>query len=79
MLEDVSYLGEDGQVKVSAWRDVGQQRRAGGGERTLPVELCCQVVPVLQTDLKDLRLLHLRHQQHVVEGLEGSGGGGKGW
>lgn len=55
---------------MSAGRDIGQQRGAGGGEGTLPVELCCQVVPVLQTDLKDLRLLHLRHQQHVVQGLE---------
>lgn len=53
------YLGEYRQVEVSARWDVRQERGAGGGERTLPVELRCQVVPVLQTDLKDLRLLHL--------------------
>lgn len=65
----VSYLGEHRQVKVPARRHVGQQRRAGGGEGALPVQLCRQVVPVLQTDLKDLRLLHLGHQQHVVQSL----------
>lgn len=63
------YLGENRQVEVPAWRDVGQQRRTGSGEGTLSVELRCQVVPVLETDLKDLRLLHLRHQQHEVQGL----------
>lgn len=65
----VSYLGQYRQIKVSARRHVGQQRRAGGGEGTLPVQLGCQVVPVLQTDLKDLCLLHLGHQQHVVQSL----------
>lgn len=47
-----------------------EQWGGGGAEWTLSVQLCCQVVPVLQADLKDLGLLHLRHQQHVVQSLE---------
>ena len=68
------YLGEHGQVELSAGRHVkvlvaGEQGRGGGGEGALAVQLCRQVVPVLQADLEDLRLLYLRHQQHVVQGL----------
>lgn len=74
-----SHLGEHGQVEVPAWGHVKvlaprEQGGGGGREGALPVELRRQVVPVLQTDLKDLRLLHLRHQQHVVQSLEGRGG-----
>ena len=65
-----AYLGQHGQVEVSSWRDIGQERGAGCGEGTLPVQLGCQVVPILQTDLEDLSLLNLRHQQHEVQGLE---------
>lgn len=58
------YFGEYRQVEVSAWGHVKvlaprEQRGRGGAERTLSVQLGGQMVPVLQTDLKDLGLLHL--------------------
>lgn len=60
------YLGEYGQVELSAWWNVkvlvaGEQRGRGRREGALSVELSGQVVPILETNFEDLRLLHLGH------------------
>ena len=56
-----SYLGQDWEVELSSWRDIvgaEHERRLGGGERVFAIELCRQVIPILQTDLEYLLLVH---------------------
>jgi len=70
----VCYLGEYGQVELSAWWNIevlvaGEQWGRGRREGTFSVELSSQVVPILQTNFEDLCLLHLGNQQHVVKRL----------
>lgn len=71
----VWHLGEHRKIELSAWWHVKvlvarEERGRGRREGTLSVELSCQMVPILETNLKDLSLFYLRHQQHVVEGLK---------